>query len=138
METSTESLRDILRNNRRVAVLGAHRDPKRPAHYIPKGLSRAGYSVYPVNPALAGEELFGQTVAASLQDLREPIDIVNVFRRSEDLPDHLDEILALEPKPSVVWLQSGIRHAEVQRALEAAGITVVADRCILSDHQRLL
>ncbi len=138
MESLTESLRDILRNHRRIAVLGAHRDPMRPAHYIPKGLARAGYSVYPVNPALAGEELFGQTVAASLQDLDEPVDLVNVFRRSEQLPEHLDEILALSPRPKVVWLQSGIRHVEFQRSLEATGITVVADRCILSDFQRLL
>lgn len=127
----------VLREARVVAVLGAHRDPERPAFYVPDYLHRAGYTVLPVNVTLAGETLWGRAVAPTLDALTVGVDVVDVFRRAEALPAHVDEILAMTPRPKVVWLQSGIRHDEVARRLEAAGIRVIQDRCMLADHRTL-
>lgn len=127
----------ILRTARTVAVLGAHVEPQRPAFYVPDYLHDSGYTVLPVNGTLVGRTLWGAPVVGSLTELTVPIDVVDVFRRSEALPAHVDEILAMKPLPKVVWFQSGIRNDAVARALEAAGITVVQDRCMLADHRSL-
>jgi predicted CoA-binding protein len=129
-------LRDILARTRTIAVLGAHTDPNKPANYVPEYLHRAGYEVFPVNPVFAGHTLWGHPCVAELGALTPgSIDMVDVFRRPEFLLDHVPEILAL--KPRVVWLQLGIRHAEFARTVQAAGITVVEDRCTLAEHRRL-
>jgi uncharacterized protein len=120
----------------RVAVLGAHPDPSRPAHYVPAYLVAQGIEVRPVNPAVSGRRLFGHAAVARLTDLEVPIDLVDVFRRKSHLAAHVPEILAMDPLPRVVWLQSGIRHEEVARRLESAGIEVVQDRCLLVEHRR--
>jgi predicted CoA-binding protein len=88
-----------------------------------------------VNPRFQGEALFGEKVVASLLDLKEPVDILDVFRPSSALLDHLEEVLAL--RPGLVWLQSGIQNPEFEKALEGAGIPVVADRCLMVEHRRL-
>lgn len=133
----TDQIIDLLEHCRVIAVLGAHSDPDRPAHYVPDYLKRQGYRIIPVNPALAGRELWGETVRASLKDIGEPVDMVDVFRRSESLPGHVPEILAMQPRPRSVWLQQGIRHDVVARQLTDAGIDVVQDRCTMADHRRL-
>jgi predicted CoA-binding protein len=127
----------ILRSARTIAVLGAHHEPQRPAFYVPDYLHAEGYTVLPVNATLAGRTLWGRPVRASLAELTVPVDVVDVFRRAEALPAHLDEILAMNPRPKVVWFQLGIRNDEVARALEAAGITVVQNRCMLADHRAM-
>ena len=132
---SMERVREILAHSPTVAVLGIHTDPFKPAHYVPAYLHEQGYRIHGVNPQLAGQELFGNKVVATLGDLPGPVDLVDVFRRPNALPDHLDELLAL--RPPVVWFQLGIRNDEVARALEAAGIEVIQSRCTLADHQRL-
>ncbi len=132
-----EAVRPLLVAARTVAVLGAHPDPVRPAHYVPAYLHARGYRILPINPTRVGQEMFGQTTVASLTDLSEPVDLVDVFRRSEAVAHHTDEILAMDPLPRVVWLQLGIRNDAVATALRARGITVVQDRCTLADHRRL-
>jgi predicted CoA-binding protein len=87
-----------------------------------------------VNPGLAGQQLFGEPVRAALTDITEPIDLVDVFRRPDALPAHVDEIIAARPR--AVWFQLGIRNDAVAQQLEAAGIEVVQDRCTLADHRR--
>lgn len=87
-----------------------------------------GYRILPVNPAFAGQTLFGETVVASLAELPAACDMIDVFRRPEALPAHLDEILALAPRPRTIWLQLGITHARFTAALVAAGFDVVEDR----------
>ena len=129
-------LDDVLACLGRVAVLGAHPEPSRPAHYVPAYLAERGFDVRPVNPAVVGRSIFGHPAVSRLTDLEVPIDLVDVFRRSDNLPAHLPEILAMDPLPRVVWLQSGIRHAGFARRLEAAGIRVVQDRCLLVEHRR--
>ena len=128
-------LGDILREARVVAVLGAHHEAGRPAFYVPDYLASAGYRILPVNPMLVGRVLWGVPTVARLTDLTEPVDLVDVFRRSEALPDHLDELLAMAPPPRTVWFQSGVRNDTVAARLAAAGLEVVQDRCTLAEHR---
>lgn len=128
-------LAQILTHSPTIAVLGIHHDPSRPASYVPAYLHEHGYRILGVNPALVGRALFGVPVVATLADLTEPIDLVDVFRRPDALPAHLEELRAC-PAP-VVWFQLGIRHDEVAAALVAAGKQVVQDRCTLAEHRRL-
>jgi hypothetical protein len=129
-------VRAALASARVIAVLGAHHEPSRPAFYVPDYLHEQGYRVTGVNPVLVGRELFGHPVVAKLGDVEAPVDIVDVFRRSELLPQHVDEILAMSPRPKVVWLQLGIRNEAFAKQLVEAGIDVVQDRCTLADHRR--
>lgn len=127
--------RHILEHARTVAVLGAHPDANRPAHYVPAYLLEMGYQILPVNPQCAGQLLFGHPAVAELPSLDVPVDVVDVFRRSDVLPSHLAEILAMQPLPRWVWLQSGVRNDGFAAALQAQGIGVVQDRCMLADHR---
>ena len=97
-----------------------------------------GYRILPVNPTLIGRALFGMEVAATLADLAEPADVIEVFRRPEFLPGHAREILSLSWRPAVVWFQLGIRHDGAAEMLARAGILVVQDRCMMPEHRRLL
>ena len=135
--TTPDDLRRILQQTRTVAVLGAHPQRHRAAFYVPEHLYSVGYRIYPVNPMKLGETLWGQPVRAALTELPEPIDMVDVFRRSTALAGHLDEILAMAPLPRVVWLQLGIRDDDFTQQLMDAGIEVVEDRCTLAEHRRL-
>jgi predicted CoA-binding protein len=118
-----EDIRRILTSARTIAVLGAHPDASRPASYVPAYLHGVGYRVIPVNPAKSGMVLWGEPVSDTLAELTEPVDIVDVFRRSDQLMPHLPDILAMSPRPALVWLQQGIY--------------VVQDRCTLAEHRRL-
>ena len=131
-------LRRILREARTVAVLGAKGEAGEPAFYVPAYLKTRGYRILPVNPTRAGEQILGETVAATLADLPEPVDVVEVFRRPQFLPGHAAEILRLPWKPAVVWFQLGIRHDAAAAELTGAGIRVVQDRCMMPEHRRLL
>jgi len=136
---SLQDVREILASARTIAVIGAHPTTWRPAFYVPDYLYGKGYRILPCHPRFAdkGTELWGESVRASVADLGEPVDIVDVFRASGNVPEHLDEILAMDPRPKVVWLQLGIENHEVATALRAEGITVVQDRCTLADHRAL-
>jgi predicted CoA-binding protein len=129
-------LAELVRAARRIAVVGLSRKPDRPSHGVAAYLQRAGYTIIPVHPA--GGVTLGERVYPDLRSAAAgagPIDIVNIFRRSEHIPALLEQLL--EVRPGLVWMQQGIRHAEVARQLEAAGIAVVMDRCLAVDHQFL-
>jgi hypothetical protein len=134
--TTDAQIAEALRSARTIAVLGAHSEPSRAAFYVPDYLHAQGYRVLPVNPALAGTELWGEAVRASLASIEAPVDIVDVFRRPDLLPGHLADLLAMKPRPRLVWLQQGIRNDAFARAVEDAGMDVVQDRCTLADHRR--
>lgn len=125
----------LLRAARVVAVIGAHRDPSRPAFYVPDALHRAGVRILPVNAALVGETLWGEPVRASLTEIDVPVDIVNVFRRSEAVAAHLPEILAMKHPPGLVWLQLGIRDDATLDRLAAEGIPGVQDSCLMVEYR---
>jgi uncharacterized protein len=130
-------VRAILTSSPTIAVLGIHREAEKAAFYVPEYLHDEGYRILGVNPAFVGQELFGEPVRATLAEIAEPVDLVDVFRRPDAIPAHVDDILAMRPRPKVVWFQLGIRNDDAAKILEAAGITVVQNRCTLADHQRL-
>ncbi|HEY1816272.1 MAG TPA: CoA-binding protein [Kofleriaceae bacterium] len=128
---------DILTGSPSVAVLGIHTQPDKAAFYVPEYLFDEGYKIYGVNPRLIGEKLFDQPVRATLADLALPIDLVDVFRRPDAITAHVPDILAMSPRPKVVWFQLGIKNDEAAKMLEAVGIVVVQNKCTLAEHQRL-
>jgi predicted CoA-binding protein len=131
-----ELARTIFRQARTIAVLGMKGpagDAPAPAWHVPAYLRDQGYRVIPVNPRLAAEGVPG--AVATLRDVREPVDVVEVFRRPEAIDAHVDEIVALRPK--FVWFQLGIRNDRAARRLEDAGIRVIQDRCMYRDHRAL-
>jgi predicted CoA-binding protein len=139
MPTASDAeLRDLLQSTRTVAVLGIKDAPSEDAHRVPAYLQAHGYRVLPVNPKLAGQRVLGVPAVASLAGLGETPDLVNVFRAPRYVAGHADEILALQPRPRAVWLQLGIRDDASARRLEAAGIAVVQDRCLMVEHRRLV
>ncbi len=135
MPPNRAQLAELLRAARRIAVVGLSRKPGRPSHAVAAYLQRTGYTIIPVHPA-PGVTL-GEPVHPDLRSARAagPIDIVNIFRRSEHVPALLDAML--EVRPALVWMQVGVRDDEVARRLEAEGIAVVMDRCLAVDHQFL-
>jgi predicted CoA-binding protein len=133
---SDEQLRALLSSTHTIAVIGIKDGASDDAFRVPLYLKRAGYEIIPVNPKL--ETVLDEACHASLADVEKPIDLVNLFRASEHVPGHVDEILALDPRPKVVWMQLGIHHGEAAQRLREGGIEVVQDRCIMVDHRRLL
>jgi hypothetical protein len=126
----------ILRSARRIAVVGLSPRPERPSHGVASYLQRAGYTIIPVRPT--GRAILGEPVQPDLKTAAAaagPIDIVDIFRRSEFVPALLDDLVAVHPR--LVWMQVGIRDDETAERLEAAGIPVVMDRCLAVDHYSL-
>jgi predicted CoA-binding protein len=120
-----------------VAVVGASHGDDKPSMFVVKYLSDRGFRVFPINPSRAGQFVAGVRAYARLADVPEPIDMVDVFRRAEAVPQVLDEVLELSPLPKVFWMQLGVRNEEAARRAEAAGMTVVMDRCPKIEYGRL-
>ena len=126
---------ELLESSRTIAVVGIKDKPGEDAFRVPLYMQEAGYRILPVNPKVAS--VLGEPCVDRLTELDEPVDIVDMFRASEHIADHVPEILALDPKPRAVWMQLGIHHGPSARRLREAGIEVVQDRCIMVDHRRL-
>ena len=137
MHYSDDHLRDILQRTKRIAVVGVSTNPVRPSFYVGRYLALKGYDVVPVNPIYAGEVLFGKTVVASLAEAGEGIDMVDIFRRSEAVPEVVDEALAACPDLRTIWMQIGVIHAGATEKAEAHGVDVIQDRCPKIEYQRL-
>lgn len=133
-----ERIRRLLASTRTIAVLGIKTDKQagQPAFSVPRFLQQAGYDVIPV-PVYYPEvtEILGRKVFRSIAEIPGPVDVVDVFRRSRDVPAHVPDLLGKLPR--AVWLQSGIRNDEAARQLAEAGILVVQDRCLAVEHRRL-
>jgi predicted CoA-binding protein len=127
-------LRALLESTHTIAVLGIKDGAHEDAFRIPRYLQRAGFRILPVSPKL--REVLGERAVASLGELGEPVDMIDVFRAPAHIPGHVDEILAMKQRPKSVWLQLGIAHPSTAR-LEAAGIAVVEDLCLMVEHARL-
>jgi uncharacterized protein len=130
-------IRGILNTVKTIAVVGASANTNRPSYFVFKYLLERGYRMIPVNPGLAGQDLLGQRVHASLADIPEPVDMVDVFRASAFAPDIVAQMLQMQPRPRVLWMQLGIRNEEAARLAEANGIKVVMDRCPKIEYGRL-
>jgi predicted CoA-binding protein len=126
---------EILRSARRIVVVGLSPKPERPSHGVASYLQRAGYTIIPVRPT--GREILGEPVQPNLPAAAAagPIDVVDIFRRSEFVAALADDLLAVRPR--LVWMQVGVRDDATARRLEAAGIPVVMDRCLAVDHHSL-
>jgi predicted CoA-binding protein len=131
-----EQIKQLLDSTHRIAVLGIKPDPDQPAYYVPEYAQRAGYEIVPV-PVYYKDltEMLGEKVYRKLTDIPGAIDMVNVFRRPVDIPQHVDDIIAKKPKS--VWFQMGIRNDEAAERLARAGIDVVQDHCLLVELRRI-
>lgn len=134
-EPTDEELKAILTSFRRIAVVGLSRKPHRASHSVSAYMQRQGYEIVPVHPA--GGVTLGEAVHPDLRSAAAtgPIDIVNIFRRSEFIPALLEDLL--EARPRLVWMQLGVEDGETARRLRDVGIAVVMDRCLAVDHQLL-
>jgi uncharacterized protein len=124
---------EILRSAKVIAVVGLSGRRFRPSYGVSEYMQSAGYRIIPVNPNES--EVLGEKAYASLDDIPEPIDIVDIFRRPEFVPDIVDAAIRIGAK--VIWMQEGVEHAEAARKAAAAGLTVIMDRCILKEHRKL-
>jgi len=134
--TQDATMRDALAGARTIAVLGLKDGEGEDSWRVSRYMQQHGYRVVPVNPKLPAA--LGEKAFPALAQVPVPIDLVDVFRASTHVAAHVDEILALAPRPRCVWLQLGVRDDVSARRLEAAGITVIQDRCIMVEHRRLL
>jgi uncharacterized protein len=128
-------IRGILTDHKRFAIAGASPKPERASHVVMKYLLDKGYFVFPVNPAIAGGEILGQRVYQRLSDIGEPVEVVDIFRKSEAALSVVGEAIAAGAK--VVWMQLGVRNDEAARLAKAAGLKVVMNRCPKIEYARL-
>lgn len=135
---SDDEIKELLQNTKRIAVLGIKTEAQsfQPAFYVPQYMANAGFEIVPV-PVYYPEatEILGKKVYRNLVDVPGEIDLVNIFRRSADVPKHLEDILSKKPK--AVWMQSGISHNTVAETLAKEGIKVVQDLCLMVEHRTL-
>nr|WP_210259306.1 CoA-binding protein [Agrobacterium sp. a22-2] len=129
---------DILHQTKTIALTGASPNPARPSFGVMRFLLSKGYRVIPVNPGQAGKDILGQKVYARLADIPEPVDMVDVFRAAEYLDDVVEEALAMQPRPKVIWGQLSVRDDDAAAKAEAAGLKVVMDRCPAIEYPRLI
>jgi len=129
---------DILKDTKTIALLGASPNADRPSNRVMGFLLSKGYTVYPVNPGQAGKEILGQKVYATLADVPQPVDMVDVFRAAEYLDGVVEEALALQKKPKAIWGQLSVRDDNAAANAEAGGIKVVMDRCPAIEYPRLV
>ncbi|MDE1872237.1 MAG: CoA-binding protein [Thaumarchaeota archaeon] len=135
MEKDTHSDEQIKKiyELKNIAVVGMSKNPEKAAHYVPKYLAEQGYNIIPVNPTTS--EILEKKCYPNLLDIPVPIDIVDVFRPSDQVKPVIEE--AIKMKPKVIWLQEGIHDPEAESMAKKAGIDVVFNRCMLAEHQRL-
>ena len=129
---------DILHSVKTIVLTGASPNPARPSNGVMGYLLSRGYDVFPVNPGQTGKHIQGQKVYARLADLPVPVDMVDVFRASEHLSGVVDEALAMNPRPKVIWAQLGVRDDAAAARAEAGGIKVVMNRCPAIERPRLI
>ena len=132
---SNDYLRSVLRDVKTIAMVGASPNWNRPSYFAMKYLQEKGFRVIPVNPQAAGQTILGETAYAELADVPEPVDMVDIFRRSEAAGPIVDEAIRIGAK--VVWMQIGVRNDEAAARAEAAGLRVVMNRCPKIEYSRL-
>ncbi|MEE9375718.1 MAG: CoA-binding protein [Rhizobiaceae bacterium] len=132
-----EKIRSVLKSVKSIAIIGASGNQVRPSYFVAKYMAAKGYHLFPINPGHAGKEIAGAMTYACLAELPQQVDMVDIFRKPEALPQIVKEIMAMGTLPKVVWLQLGIRDDAIANALEMAGITVIQNRCPKIEYARL-
>jgi predicted CoA-binding protein len=132
MNNASDPIGELLKRAKTIAVVGLSDSPLRPSHGVAAYMQTAGYRIIPVNPAIQGA--LGEKAVKSLRDIQEKIDIVDVFRRSEAVPEVVDE--AIELGAGAIWMQEGVVHEAAAAKARKAGIFVVMDLCILKEHRK--
>lgn len=135
MPLRLEESDNLLRQVKKIAIIGAKDTPGQPVDNVGRYLIEAGFRIFPVHPAR--RDVWGLPTYKSIGDVPEPVDLVDVFRAAEYCPGHAREVLALPYKPLVFWMQAGIRSPEAAALLEPAGIAVVQNACLMVVHRRL-
>ena len=130
-------LKSVLTRTKTIAVVGVSMNSVRPSYYVARYLGLKGYKVIPVNPGHAGKRLFGEIVRADLAEIDGPVDMVDIFRRSEAVPGIVDQALAQFPNLQTIWMQIGVEHPEATAMAEERGVTVIQNRCPKIEYQRL-
>lgn len=130
-------LNQILTDVQTIALVGASNKTERPSNEVLKYLIDKGYRVFPINPGLAGQEIAGQKVYANITDIDHPIDMIDIFRKSEAVEAIVDEALELKPQPKVIWMQLDVRDEKSAKKAEAQGIKVVMNKCPKIEYERL-
>lgn len=130
----SDPIAELLRTSHTIAVVGLSDNPMRPSHGVSAYMQSHGYRIIPVNPQ--ADEVLGEKAYASLLDVAEPIDIVDIFRRSEFVPEIVDQ--AIQLKARAVWMQEGVVHEQAAEKARKAGLLVVMDSCILKEHRARL
>jgi predicted CoA-binding protein len=130
-------IRGILNTVKTIAMVGISPKDNRPSYFAFKYLKERGYRMIPVNPGQVGKEILGEKVYARLADIPDPVDMVDIFRGSKFAPGVVDEALAMQPRPQVIWMQLTVRSDEAAAKAEAAGLKVVMNRCPKIEYGRL-
>ncbi len=133
VSATPEQLADIIKKYHTIAIVGLSADPSRPSYQVAQYLQAQGYRIIPVNPKC--REVLGEPCYASLRDISEPLDIVDIFRQVEAIPGIVEEAIAIGAK--VVWMQLGLEHPEAANRARQAGLQVVMNRCLKVEHARL-
>ncbi len=135
---SDDFLKSVLTSVKKIAVVGVSSNPVRPSYYVARYLGLKGFQVIPVNPGIAGQQLFGAEVRADLASIPDDdVDMVDIFRRSDQVGPIVEQALARWPRLKVVWMQIGVENAEAAARAEARGVTVIQNRCPKIEYQRL-
>lgn len=137
MDYSDSLLKNILTRTMRIAMVGVSLNPVRPSYYVARYLSLKGFDVLPVNPLHSGETVFGRRVFGALGEIEGGVDMVDIFRRSEAVPEIVEEALEVFPDLKTIWMQIGVQHPEAAAIAEARGVTVIQNRCPKIEYQRL-
>lgn len=130
-------IRSILKSTKTIALVGASANEVRPSYFVLKYLLGRGYRMFPVNPGIAGTQILGAKVYGSLAEIPEPLDMVEIFRNSEAADGIVDEALALDPLPKVIWMQLSVRNDNAAARAEARGVQVIMNRCPKIEYGRI-
>jgi uncharacterized protein len=130
-------LRALFASSKTIAVVGLSTNPSRPSYGVADAMQRSGFRIIPVNPRYAGEKIQGEVCVARLGDITQPVDIVDCFRRGDEMVEIARDAAAMTPRPRVLWMQLGVTNEQAATIAREAGLNVVQDRCIKIDYYSL-
>ena len=137
MNLSDGFLKNILMSTKTIAMVGLSMNENRPSYFVGRYLHRRGYKIIPINAGHEGKYFFGQLVKSSIEEIDEPVDMVDIFRKPEAVPQIVDDCLAKLKDLKTIWMQIGIAHEDAARKARQAGLNVIENRCPKIEHQRL-